>query len=442
LYTACAVLGAAALLAACTLPFGGQTQEQGRQGQRRAARQTSIAAGTPRAALGEDTSGRGQVLQEQIGSGGTPVLPERATALPTRAVQAEGSVTVDGSLAASAPGVTVGFKAAGRVTAVRVSAGQAVKRGEVMAELDATTLRESLALAEERLTLQRANIDNSLRPASETDLKSAQASLSSAYAAYNELKKGSKSNGVEQALRSLNQSKNSLYQTQLSRDLVCRIVPGVSTDEYVARVKHINRECRDADLNVEVAELRLRNAEQNYRDSQKPATQVDLSRAWSNVVQAQANVAKLKRGVSVEQKAVYAIQLKQAEVAVARAQRALKDAQLLSPCDCVVQTVTLSVGALASGGGVALLDTSALQFRTSNLSERDVVALSSGQRVIVRLKAFDQTIDGNVAAILPQSSGQLSGAALYTALIALDANELNLLPGMTGQAEIDVAASK
>lgn len=450
LYAACAVLGSAAVLAACTLPFGGgQAQQQGQQGQRRAARQTSIALGTPRGeqdAAGADPGAQNAGQNEQLGAGAEPALPQaqrqRPTALPTRVLAVDGSVTVDGALAASAPAITVGFETAGRVTEVRVAAGQAVKQGDVLALLDATTLRDSLAIAQERLALQRANNDNSLRSSSETDLKSAQASLSSAYAAYNELKKGAKSSAVEQSLRSLNQSKNSLYQTQLTRDLVCRIVPGVSTDEYVSRAKHINRECRDADLNVEVAELRLRNAEQNYRDAQKPATQADLTRAWSNVVQAQASLAKLKRGVSAEQKAVYAIQLKQAEIAVARAERALKDAELTSPCDCVVQSVTLSPGALSTGGGVVLLDTAILQFRTTNLSERDVVALTNGQGVTVRLKAFDQAVRGTVTAILPQSSGQLNGAALYTALIQLDKTDLMVLPGMTGQAEIDVEANK
>jgi hypothetical protein len=60
----------------------------------------------------------------------------------------------------------------------------------------------------------------------------------------------------------------------------------------------------------------------------------------------------------------------------------------------------------------------------------------------VRLKAFDQAVRGTVTAILPQSSGQLNGAALYTALIQLDKTDLMVLPGMTGQAEIDVEANK
>jgi multidrug efflux pump subunit AcrA (membrane-fusion protein) len=328
------------------------------------------------------------------------------------------------------------------VTAVNVSAGQTVKRGDVLAEVDAQTLRDALLIAQEQLALKRANIANSVLPASASDLKTAEASLAAAYAAYNDLKKGPKSTAVEQALRSLNQSKNSLYNTQLGRDATCRIVPGVSTDAAVAAIKARDKDCKESDLNVQASELRLQNAEQQYKDAQKPATSADLARAWSNIAQAQASLAKLKRGSSAEQKAVYDLQIKQAELTVARAERALKKAQLLSPCDCVVQNTTLSVGALAAGGGVALQDVRELRLRTTNLSERDVVALTPGQTVAVRFKAFDQVFTGTVEAILPQSSGQLNGAALYTALIRIAPGDAALLPGMTGQAEIDLAVSK
>ncbi len=390
--------------------------------QRSAANSTQLADGTPGVGNAAPVAGGG--------------APARATPLPTRSVQVEDTITVDGVLAASLPVVTVGFETNGRVTSVRALAGQVVKRGEVLAELDVASLQEAVLVAQEQLALKRANIANSLLPASTTDIKTAESSLASSYAAYNEAKKGPTSLTLEQALRSLNQSKNSLYSAQLSRDQVCRLRPGVSDSEYVARAK-LDPDCKSADLNVEQSELRLRNAEQQYADAQKPPSKADIARAWSNVVQAQTNLAKLKRGVSAEQKAVYDLQLKQSEIAVARAERALKKSQLLSPCDCVVQTVPLSVGALATGG-VTLLDMTRLQFQTTNLSERDVIGLAPGQPVSVRLKAFDRSFTGAVNAVLPQTSGALNGTALYTALVILDAPDPALLPGMTGQAEIKV----
>jgi HlyD family secretion protein len=428
-YVALTALCATTLLAACTLPFGAQQTDQPQR--RRQGNRQQIAA-TP------ETNAQGTVVAGDSAAPADAPVRQRPTALPTRAVVVEDTVTVDGALTAAIPVISIGFEASGRVTKVNIVGGQRVKTGEVLAEIDDANLRESLLIAKEKLALQRANIANSLLPSTETDVRGAEASLSSAYAAYNELKKGPKSTSVEQALRSLNQQKNSLYNTQLSRDLVCRIQPGVSTDDYVAAVKARDPDCREIDLNVQAAELRLRNAEQQYRDAQKPATSADLTRAWSNIVQAQSTLARLKRGVSAEQKAIYELQIKQSELAVARAERALKNTQLISPCECVVQGSTLSIGALSAGSAVTLLDTRQLHFRTTNLSERDVVTLAQGQPVNVRFKAFDQIFAGKVMAILPQSSGQLNGAALYTALISLETPDQTLLPGMTGQAEISL----
>ena len=71
-------------------------------------------------------------------------------------------------------------------------------------------------------------------------------------------------------------------------------------------------------------------------------------------------------------------------------------------------------------------------------NERDVVKLNAGQAVTVRLKAFEQTFTGQVGAILPVSSGTQNSVALYMVLVDLDSTGAKLLPGMTGQAEINL----
>ena len=96
------------------------------------------------------------------------------------------------------------------------------------------------------------------------------------------------------------------------------------------------------------------------------------------------------------QKQVYNVQLAQAQIAVERAQRNLVEAKLLSPCSCVVQDVTLTAGSASANGSITLLDRSQVQFRTTNLGERDVVNVHAGQAVTIRLKAFDQTFSGKV----------------------------------------------
>ena len=358
------------------------------------------------------------------------------TQLPTRDAPIERTVTVDGVIMLGAPLVSATFVVAGRVTAVNVAPGQSVKMGDGLAQIDASALNEALALAEERLALKRAEIAKSQAPASQTDLQSARSNLSAAYAAYNAAKTGPSAADVELALRSWNQAKNSLYSSQLSRDTVCQFTPG-KTDPAWEVIAKKDPDCKSAELQTQVAELQLVTSHHVYLDAQKPPSQADLSRVWSSVVQAQAALATLEKGVSAEQRALNDLQLEQAQLAVDRAARDVKKSRLFAPCDCVVQDVPFAVGALASGG-ISLLDGGSIRLHTSNLSERDVIKLKAGQKASLRLKAFESAFSGTIEAILPVSSGTASGAALYTAIIVVDNTGAVLLPGMTGQVEISL----
>ena len=352
-------------------------------------------------------------------------FPARAvpTALPTRVVASSTSIAVDGELALATPLITASFDDVGKVTALHVVVGQAVKKGDVLAELDSTSLNTALQTAQESLALKQAQVESNLSPATDTDLASAKAALNSAYAAYNEVKQGASSHDVESALRSWNQAKNSLYSAQLSRDQSCN---------------RNENTCEQAQLGVQSAEIGLQTAYQAYLDAQQPATQDELTRAWSSVVQAKASLASLENGVTDEQQRLYDIQLQQARLAVERAQRNLAHAKLVSPCDCVVESISLITGASSQDGSITLLDASQVRFRTTDLNEQDVVKVQLGQTVAIRLKAFEQTLTGKVSAVLPMSSGTQGTLALYTALVDIDPTDAALRPGMTGQAEIQL----
>ena len=357
-------------------------------------------------------------------AGGTPAGPT-PTALPTRVITPRTTIAADGTLALTRPIVTLSFETTGQVQSVHAVPGQRVKAGEVLAELEDTQLRELLVQAKDQLKVTDAQIKQNSVPAKKTDIVNAQAGLNSAYARYNEVKKGPTASDIEQALRSWNQAKNSLYQSQVSRDLLCKLDKSSS-------------KCKEVSYSTLASEQNERSAYERYVAAQQPATPDKLAAAWSDVVAAQNNLSKLQQGLSPEQQKVYDVQRAQAEMAVARAQRNLAKTQLLSPCDCVVQDVTLVVGGAATGA-VTLLDTTSLRFRTSNLTELDVVRVKAGLPVSIRLKSFEEAFTGKVQAVLPISSGTQGNTAQFTVLIALDSPPtVALRPGMTGQAEIRV----
>ena len=363
----------------------------------------------------------------------TAVPAARGAAVSAGAAGAVASVSAAGALALANPPILAGFETSGKVTAVRVIVGQSVKKGELLAELDPTDLETALRQAQDALTLKQATIAASLEPAKEADISVAKSSVASAWAAYADVADGSSAADIANALRSWNQARNSLYSGQLSRDTACHVTNGATPTSQMQG----EPACKTAQYSVQTSEMRERSAYQAYLDIQKPASSDALSKAWSSVAQAQSSLAALVSGPTTETKKVNDLQLEQARISVARGERDLAKARLLSPCDCVVSALSLTPGANASGG-ISLIMPDKLVFKATNISERDVIAVQPGQAVSLRLKAFDQAFTGKIAAVLPLSSGLQTTTALYTVLIDLDATPAALLPGMTGQADIRI----
>lgn len=364
-----------------------------------------------------------------------------AAPLPTRAVAPRQAIVAEGELVLATPPTQLSFDVSARVIAVNVVAGQAVRRGDVLAEVDDAQLRDALQQARDQLALAEAEVQQAQAPPRSSDVDGARAALTAAIARYEALKKGPSPLDIERALRNWNQARNQLYSAQIARDSECGWSAGQPTAD---KVTPDDPECKHAQLNVSAAEQNERIAFLRYQDTQRPPTKAELAQAYADVVSARANLAKLEAGASAQQRRVAELQLEQRRVAVERAEHNLSKAKLISPCDCTVQEVNIAVGAPTTPGttAITLLRLQDLRFRTTNLTERDVVTIAIGAPASVRLRAFEQPFDGRVRAILPQSSGVKGNLALFVVIISLDAwrdtAEAPLLPGMTGEAQIGV----
>ena len=369
---------------------------------------------------------------------GTPTVNQPTQApLPTRTVAAHKTVAADGSLALSTPALQLSFDVTARVTKVNVAAGQAVKQGDVLAEVDDSGLKDALQQSKDQLALSEAQVVQQQAPAKQTDINSAKASLASAQARYTELKRGSTQSEIEQALRNWNEGKNSLYQSQLQRDTECGWTAGMPANQ---KASPNTPDCKSAQYNVASSELNERIAYQKYLDAQKPPTKERLAQAWADVVSARASLAKTQAGTTSEQKQVADVQLEQVRLTVSRAERDLAKSKLVSPCNCIVQDVTVVPGAASAPGttAVTLLKLDDIRFRTSNLTERDVTNIKTGNTATLRLRAFTEPFTGTVRAVLPLSTSTQGGNAVFTVVVALDPGDKTLLPGMCGQGEIRI----
>ncbi len=347
------------------------------------------------------------------------------TPLPTREVAPRTRVVADGVLALAAPPITLAFEANAKVTAMNTRAGQTVQPGEVLGSVDDTLLRDAVTDAQMNLDLVEAQIRLQGVPTSKEELASAQAALNSAYATYSTTKAGATESEVEQARTSWESAKLQYLSAQSQRDLAC----GEDKEGY---------SCKTQEASFGNAYESMQSAYERYQELLQPATKDKVTQAYSSVASAKARVDALKSNVTDEQKRVAQVNYDQAKAALERAKANLSKATLTSPCACLVQEANLVVGSVPTSTAFLLVNVKGIQFKTTNLSERDVANIAPGAAATIRLKAYDVTFAGKVSAVLAQSTGAQSGAALFTVLVDLDTTDKLLLPGMTGQAEITV----
>lgn len=359
------------------------------------------------------------------------------TPLPTRSVTTSAVVTADGAMALAKPALQMSFDVSDRVTQVNVAPGQQVRAGDVLAEVDGSQLRGALEQAQEALAVAEAEAAQTFAPKLPTSIDAVQAAYNTAAARYNELRKGPSQSDIADALRSWNNAKNSLYQAQLARDVEC----GWSASKPEKdKISNDDPDCRYNQWQVSNAELSERSAYLRYTEAQKPPTRERIAQAYADLLSAQANLEKEKAGPTDERRQLSDLQLEQRRIAVQRAQNNLAKTKLISPCDCSVQEVTIAPGMVSATGvpAITLVDLGTLRFQTRNLTERDVGQVQVGAPATIRLRAFDQPLAGTVRAVLPRSAGTQGNAALFTVVIDVAGSANTPLPGMTGQAEIEI----
>jgi multidrug resistance efflux pump len=349
------------------------------------------------------------------------------TALPTREVLPVFNVTASGVIALRGPVSQAGFDVTGKVTAVRASVGQRVKKGDVLAALDDQALRDAVEDAELSLALTDAQIRLSAAPIAQEDIDAAKASLASAQASYAQTRSGTASGDIETARRNVDAAWLSYLAAQTSRDVHCGGPLGTKT-----------LDCKQKESSFGNAYESWLSAKAALEAATDPVSKNTLTQAYASVTSAQARLDALNAPSTAESKQIAQLQHDQAVAAVERAKSRLDKATLLSPCDCVVQEVKIAVGGQASAAAFTLVDTARanIQFQTTNLTERDLNGLGPGAVATIRLKAHEAPLTGKVTNVLAQSAGAQDGVALFTVLIELDTSETLLLPGMTGEAEL------
>ena len=395
-------------------------------------------------------------------------------------VSATGSVEPQTTLALT-------FKNPGRLAEVKVKAGDTVKAGDVLAQLETGELDLGVAQARATLASAKANLAKAQAGATDPDRAAAEAAVRSAKAALAQLKvgptqadvaqaqagvraaqanldklrSGPRDQDVETARLNIEQAKNNLWGTQAQRDGVCGRAG--QKDPISRQIPVPQSDCDKAQAAVQAGEQAVQIAQQNFDKLQAGPTQTELAAAQAEVDRAQAQLAKVREGTTAERLAqaqaevdraqaqldklnagptneeIAALQaaIDQAQAGLDQAELRRRDAALTAPADGTVAAVNGKAGELVAQTTpvVTLVDLSHLQ-ASLTIDETEISRVKLGQPARVTLDAHPgQDLDAKVAEIAPTATVQ-QGVVTYRVKVGLPATDLTLKPGMTTNVEI------
>ncbi|MBI1257715.1 MAG: efflux RND transporter periplasmic adaptor subunit [Chloroflexi bacterium] len=329
----------------------------------------------------------------------------------------------------SADEKTLTFSTSAPVTAVNVKVGDTVKAGDVLATVATTDLDAQIASAQLSLDTAQASLDALKAPASDYDVKSAKLSVEAAQASLSSAaQSGTTATDIEIANIQVELAKNSLWQSQLNRDMSAARSNPNATNAYASQVAS-DASLASAEANVTAQEL---SAQATANDTSNSS---QLSSASASLTSAQANLNELLAGASDSEIRQAEINVETAQLALDSAEKARSDASIIAPFDGVVAAVDLSVGTMPGSSGITLLDTSHYTI-TLSVDEKDITQLAVGQQVDVTVQALNNAqITGTVTHVDP-TPASTTNLVTYNVEVTLDNSDAGLRPGMTAVANV------
>jgi len=348
-----------------------------------------------------------------IASSTSSSLPANARLVQVQYGNLTSSISASGSLVfGNKEDLT--FGSAGTVQEVNAEVGDSVKKGDVLAKLDNTSI----------LSLQQAVAS------ARVDLENARNALEDTQNPYTEL-------GIATANATVQQAQQQLADAQARGPLdVADKEYTVTQDENAygdSIVNYMDNKITLDDMNKaerawERAKLDLDTAKQNA-DKAVLDAQNNLAAAES----ALGNMAVDPLDVALKQ-----AQLSSAQSALDNALAKLGNATMVAPFDGIVSAVNLVAGQMVSAGTVSLeiVDPSDVEVSTT-VDEIDIAQVQQGQKATISLDALSGTeFSGEVSSISTFANSQ-SGVVSYPVTIKLTVpSGVQLREGMSATATI------
>ncbi len=338
-----------------------------------------------------------------------------------------------GSVRANQTAVLV-WQTSGTIETVNVAAGDTVRRGEVLARLEQTSLPQNVILAQADLVNAQKALDDLLEPPSELALAQAQKAIADAQKA------------VDDAQKRLNSLTSPARQVDIDAAqaavVMARDKLDKAQDDFAPYENKPEDNLRRAYFQSRLADSRreYENAVARLNNLLGTANEVDLTVAQANLGTAQAQLADARQAYEDLLSGADEKDIAAAQARVAAAQATVNLARLTAPFDATVTAVYLKPGDQVSPGATAFrLDDLSRLLVDVEISEVDINRVKAGQPVILTFDAvLGKEYHGEVVEVSPV--GQVSqGVVNFTVTVELKDADEEVKPAMTAAVTIVVS---
>jgi len=333
------------------------------------------------------------------------------------------------------------------VVEVNAELGDTVTAGQVLARLDEADLQLAVVEAEQAVAVAKLRLAVLQAPARPENLAVAEANLKVARNQVYSASLGQTPEQIEIARLNLVLAQNALNQTYAAMDRL--VEQGKFAEKNALQAQ--------ADQQVEAAQI----ADLRYHQAQAAPGYGQAATALASVEQAEVALARLQQGPERADLDIAALQISQAEAALAIAQHNLDSAVITAPFAGVVAAVNLRLGEPAGPLPAFVLADLSRFYLDVLVDEVDVATAHPGQAVTVTLDALPNlllaatvekiapvaqvnagVVSYPVRLVLAPGAGQLRGGLTATAAIVVsEVHDVVLVPNWAIRRDRDTGAA-
>lgn len=330
--------------------------------------------------------------------------------------------------------VNLSWQTSGTIAEVLVGLGDDVHAGEILANLEQTSLAQNVILAQADLVNSENALDDLLKSSdalaialAEKEVADARDQVERAQDTYDSVTYTGEETDIDKAYRKLIQAEQELNDADAAYE---RLKSKPNTYKYFQALNRLNTARND---------YRIALSNYNYLTGAS-IDSVDLAQAEANLAVAQQRLADAEEKLATLQAGPDPKDVSAAEARVAAAKAALKQARIEAPFQGTVTSVNVMPGDQISMGTPAFrVDDLSRLLVDVDISEVDINRVLVGQKAVLTFDAILATeYQGEVVEVAPVGT-LVQGVVNFKVTIELTNPDQAVKPGMTAAVNIVVS---